>query len=250
MPANKGIDNAQLVQLNQDDSAIADHTQGETFNFPTTVTPPLTVPDGHEMWFGSGNAPTNYNTTTNGTLESGLKVHLRGGADVLPTSSGPNSEQVYNVPGGLQPGSTTRADWNFDYVATTAANNDLSGTPQLSAEDFRMQISVSSPSFVGQHTAVFDLNPDTHVWTDAATGDAFGGDDFNQPGASPALMARVAENSVNVAFGSIDHALDLTPAQAVAAGTTYDIKEVAFAAGSPHMNLFTHDVINVVAPTA
>jgi hypothetical protein len=195
------------------------------------------------MWFGTGNAPTNYNTDTFGTVETGLKVHIRGGADILPSGpGGANGEQTYSAPAGEQ--SATRALWNLDFTATTAANNDLVGTPSLSAEDFKMQITASGPGFInGPQTVMFNLDPSTHVWVDAANPTiGFGGDDFTQPGASAALQAHVAENSLNIDF--ILPALGVSLADATQAGNSYDVKLAGF--NGSHMDVMTHDVINLV----
>ena len=90
-------------------------------------------------------------------------------------------------------------------------------------------------------TAIFDLNAATHVWTDENNPSvAFGGDDFNQPGASAAVMSHIAENSVNLGFLTGDFG---PLATSTLAGNTYDIKLGVYNAGSPNLQTITHDVI-------
>jgi hypothetical protein len=252
VPKNAGINNAQNVKLDQDDNAIAAHTKDDVFR-TGTVQPPAISPAG-DMWFGTGNTPDNYNITDNANLglETGLKVHVRGGADYTPTGSGPNGEQDYSVAAGVQ--SPTRASWNFDYDVNTAAGVapgdtvNLTAAPGLSAYDFKMEITQSGPQFLSPHTAIFDLNTATHLWVDENNSAlAFGGDDFQPPkGASADVMAHVAENSVNLGFAPLQ--AEFGPlATSTAAGTTYDIKLAGFTGGSPNMVTFTHDVITLHA---
>ena len=188
MPKNNGIQNAQNVQIDQKDNAIAAHTKDDTFSIGTVQPPALALaPPNTQMWFGSGNTPDNYNITDNGSIgtETGLKVHVRQGIDYTPTGSGPNGQREdYTVAAGTQPGNPARAAWNFDYVVNTAAGIsptdtfDLTNAPGLAAYDWKMQITQSGPQFVSPHTAIFDLDPASHIWVDESNpAIGFGGDD-------------------------------------------------------------------------
>ena len=251
MPKNAGINNAQNVKLDQNDNAVAAHTKDDVFS-TGTVQPPALSPLG-DMWFGLDNTPDNYNITDNAKLgvETGLKVHVRNGADYTPTGRGPNGEQDYSVAAGVQ--SSSRASWNFDYVVNTAAGVapgdtvNLAAAPSLSAYDFKMEITQSGP-FLTSHTAIFDLDAATHIWVDENNpAIAFGGDDFSPPkGASAAVMSHIAENSVNLGFLGLQ--AEFGPlATSTAPGISYDIKLAGFSSGSPNMVTFTHDVITLHA---
>lgn len=248
---------AQDGQLNHSDQAIAGMTQGATFTLGT-IGQPATTPDGTQMWFGSGNLPTNYNLTENGSLDTGLKIHHRGGADYLPVSGGPNGEQVYNVQSGTQAGSPSRAEWNFDYAATSAPGInsgdvvDLAKASALGDFDLKLQITQTMPQLLGGSTksVVYDYNPSNHTWVDEnnpALG--FGGDDFNQPGASPQLQNVLTENSVNLGFSAL--AAEFGPlSTSNAPGVQYDVTMAGWKGGTSDMLTFVHDHLNVVAPSS
>jgi hypothetical protein len=251
MAENKGVNNAQNAQLNQSDAAIHAHAQHDTFGSESTVDAPAIAP-GNQMWFGSGNTPDNYNVTTDVAdgIQTAMKVHVRQGTDIAPTKSGANGEQFYTAPSGQQPGNPARAAWNLDYDVNTAlgvAPDDagLAAQPGLDAHDFKMQITQSSPQFLTPHTATFDLDSKTHQWVDESDPSLkFGGDDFNQPGASAGVMAHVAENSVNLGFAALQAEFGPLPAS-TAAGTNYDVKLAGFRSDSPQMLTFAHDNITL-----
>ena len=253
MAENKGVNNAQNTQLNQSDAAIHAHAQHDTFGAEATVDAPAIAP-GNQMWFGSGNTPDNYNITNDVAdgIQTAMKVHVRQGADIAPTKSGANGEQFYTAPAGQQPGNTTRAAWNLDYDVNTAlgvAPDDaagLAGQPGLDAHDFKLQITQSGPQFLTPHTAIFDLDAETHQWVDESNPSLkFGGDDFLPPkGASADLMAHVAENSVNLGFEPLQQEFGPLSTSA-AAGTNYDVKLAGFRSDSPQMLTFAHDNITL-----
>jgi hypothetical protein len=200
------------------------------------------------MWFGIGNPNTGWNLTDKGNLETGLKIIHRGGADYAPTGSGANGEQFYSVNAGLQPTNALRAEWNFNYVVDTGAGSfNLTKSPNLAAYNFKMQITQSGPQFLTPNSAIFDLNAATHVWVDESNSAVtFAGDDFAPANAaSAAVMAHIAENSVNLVFVTGEFG---PLATSTVAGTEYDIKVVGFKAGSGNLETFTHDHITLVAP--
>lgn len=237
---------SQNVKLDQNDNAIAAHLKNAQFSFGTLQGHMV---DGGQMWYGSGNTPLNWNITDNpdAQVETALKVHIRNGADLTPTGHGPNGEQDYTAPAGLQPGNDMRAAWNIDYAVTTDDNPDASAplnSKTLGTEAFKMQITASGGAFASPTTATFDLNPATHTWVDEANPAlSYGGDDFNQPGASVSLMDHVAENSVNLGFGAIQQALGHTLPELTQVGTNYDFKLSAF--NGSQMVSFTHDNITL-----
>jgi hypothetical protein len=220
--------NAQNTHINQDDNAIAGQLNGDDFIAAGAID--LFAVGPHGPWWGNGNANANYNITNDDKdqIQTALKIHQRSGPDVTPTGqagTGVNGEQFYNAPAGQQ--SATRANFNFDYEVNTAHGADnIDAAKTLANYDFKMEISqFLGGSTTASHTAIFDLNPVTHVWTDEANPLAwFGGDDFSgQAGASASVMARVAENSVNLGFAGLQS--DFGPlATSTAAGTVYDIK--------------------------
>jgi len=95
---------------------------------------------------------------------------------------------------------------------------------------------------------IYDYNPANHTWVDEnnpALG--FGGDDFNQQGASVALENVLAENSVNLGFGAL--VAEFGPLmQSNAPGVQYDITMAGWKGGTGNMLVFTHDHINVMTP--
>ena len=233
--------------MNQGDAATAGQLTGDTFS-TGTLSFPATVPDGHEMWFGSGNAPTNYNIAadTPDNLYDALKIHVRTGADITPSGSGPNGEQFYNAPAGDQPGAPTRGAFNIDYVVNTGANGDTVSSADLSKYTSIMQVTGEFAG--GSATADFQLNPTNHVWEDVSNPNiGFGGDDFNQPGATAGVMSHITENSINFGFASMQEALGATQAQLTTAGTQFDVKLATFSGGN--MLSEVHDHITLVPPT-
>jgi hypothetical protein len=242
-PTNSKPTNNQDNVFGQSDDTIANRTTGDIFRLGSALDPAVNPATGY-LWFGTGNPNTGWNLTDKGKLETGLKIIHRGGADYTPTGTGANGEQYYTVNAGLQIGNPARAEWNFNYVVNTGVGG-LAKNPDLAAYDFKMQITQSGPSFLPPHSAVFALNAATHEWVDQSNSAVkFGGDDF-APGnaASPAVMAHIAENSVNLAFVTGDFG---SLAASTVAGTEYDIKLVGFKSGN--LETFTHDHITLVAP--
>lgn len=145
----------------------------------------------------------------------------------------------YVAPAGLQPGSTTRAAWNFDYVADTAVGS-IPITTQNTLGDFTFKIAIGqSGPFLSPKTVIYDLNAATHIWiSETNPTHGFGGDDFNQPGASPTLQAHLAENSVNLGFLTSDFG---PLAASTVPGVSYDIKLSAYRGDA--LVSVTHDII-------
>src|SRR5579863_4385117 len=116
-----------------------------------------TDPHPGSMWFGSGNAPTNYNITdlNDQNVELGLKLHVRGGADYTPVSVDHNGTAHYDVASGVQ--NATHAMWNFDYVVDTGLNNSAK---TLANFDFQMVFTELAGDHKGA-SATFELDPAT-----------------------------------------------------------------------------------------
>jgi hypothetical protein len=251
MAKNAGITKAQNNVFDQTDNAIGGRTNGDEFSVGGAASAPAFNPVDGNMWFGAGNPNTNWNLTDNAkvNLESGLKVIHRQGEDYQPTGTGPNGEQDYTVNAGTQIGNPARAEWNFNYEVNTAAGSTVDLTKGLDGYDFKMAITQSGPQFLDPKTVIYDLDPSTHVWVDESNPLlGFGGDDFQQPGASAAVMAHIAENSVNLGFAALQ--AEFGPlSQSTAAGTEYDIKLTGFAGGTGNLQTFTNDHITLVAPT-
>ena len=196
-----------------------------------------------QMYFGNGNSPDNYNVTDVAAfhLETGLKIHVRTGADIPPTGAqaGDGTEH-YVAPAGLQTGSIPlRAAWNFDYVVDTAVGS-IPITTQNTLGDFtfKMGISQSGP-FLSPKTVIYDLNAATHIWiSETNPTHGFGGADDFTHAASPALQSHLAENSVNLGFLISDFG---PLATSTAPGVSYDIKLSAYHGGD--LISMTHDVI-------
>lgn len=242
---------AQNAKIDQNDNAVAAHLHQDHVGFSFgTLQGFLVNPADNQMWFGAGNFPTSYNITDNPDehVLTALKVHLRQGPDSTPTSSGPNGEQNYVVPAGLQPGSLNRAAWNLDYGATTDDNPDNTAplnSQTLGTFDFKMQMTASGGAFAAPKTVTFDLNPANHTWVDEDNPSiAYGGDDFNQPGASASLMDHVSENSINVGFGAFQQAFGQPLDKLVQAGTSYDFKLTGF--DGSKLIAYTHDTVSLV----
>lgn len=137
-----------------------------------------------EPYWGSGNTTNNYDVFVNHAknIELGLKVHVRGGADIAPATDG-----TYDVPAGSDPSNANRAAWNFDYSINTGVEN---GHKTLDAFDFRITIT-SGEGEVG----VFNLQ---HLGAGNtpflnSVGAGFADEDGTNP--------QIAQNSVNLGFG-------------------------------------------------
>lgn len=146
---------------------------------------------GNEVNWGSGNTAENYNIAVNQIfdVELGLKVHYRQGADILPTSyDAATGTASYEVPEGLQPGSTNRATWNFDF----SVNTGIDGSKKtLDDFDFRI-VMTSGDGEVGKFNLAH-LAPGNTPWVNSAnptTGFA------DEDGSN----AQLSQNSVNLGF--------------------------------------------------
>lgn len=242
--AANGTDSLKSVEVLQFDDmqvTIGDHTVAYSDKtIGAKAVQGASDPHPGTMWFGTGNAPTNYNITdiTNKNVELGLKMHVRGGADYQPTSVDQDGTAHYNVAAGTQ--SATRAAWNFDFVVDTGIGGSSKTLDQF---NFNMTITQTTTANV-THSETFTLDSASHVWLNAAHTAGFAGDDFlpsaTTPGASPPV-SQVAENSVNLgflttAFGPL--------ATSTAAGTHYDI--VLQATDHGHVLGAVHDAIILV----
>jgi hypothetical protein len=170
-----------------------------------------------QMYFGNGNFATGYNIADNAKehVEVALKVHPRGGADQTPTFDS-HGNPAYTEAAGLQIATQghERANWNFDFSADTALGG---GNHTLNQFDFKLTVSN------GTHTETFDLAKDnSHLWiSEQNPTHVFGGDDFAQHAATPAVTMSEAENSVNLAFSAFDGFGSLT--NRLAAGQHYEV---------------------------
>jgi hypothetical protein len=259
--ANKGINNAQDVLLNQGPDAIAAHTMDDVFHMGTALPP--------SQWYGFDQPVMDYNLTDNSSvgLEAGLKIThgTRDGASILPTGSGPNGERFYTVPSGVQPNAVNNfAPWSLDYIVNTAPGvvqsdiANLASRPTLADFDVKLAITQANLRnnatglFVSPKTAIFDLNAVTHVWTDEKNPSvSFGGDDFAGPifGLADAeVRSHVAESSVSLhdLIGDFGQLAVKHGTSSNAIGVTYDIKLAVFDKGTPHLESFTHDFITVL----
>jgi hypothetical protein len=81
--------------------------------------------DGDTL-FGDGNTTTGYNIVRHegAGIELALKVKHRGGADYAVESHDADGTAHYTVLAGLQPGTTNRGEWNFDFAGTVLAAGD------------------------------------------------------------------------------------------------------------------------------
>ena len=147
---------------------------------------PLSTRDGAgasiEPYWGSGNTTNNYDVFVNHAknIELGLKVHLRGGADIAPSLDG-----TYDVPAGTQ--APNRATWNFDFSVNTGVEG---GHKTLDAFDFRITVK-SGDGEVG----VFDLahlGPGNTPWLNDPLTGGFNDEDGSNP--------QISQNSVNLGF--------------------------------------------------
>jgi len=189
---------------------------------------PSTADD--EMFFGDGNLPTNYNISVDAKthIELGLKIHLRHGADILPTSVDSDGTAHYQVPAGLEPGTTNRAAWNFDFSVNTGLDGS---TKTLDNFDFRIIVTSGDGE-----TGTFDLNhlgPGNTPWGTLAGGFA------DEDGSNPQL----SQNSVNLGFGFMTA---IFGADALNAGETYDVTLQAFNSGNGNIVAQVHDHLLVV----
>jgi hypothetical protein len=178
------------------------------------------------MWFnfpGSGNLPTNYNTSVDAKtdIELGLKIHYRQGDDILPTSVDADGTAHYVVPDGTQvidpahgvtSAAPNRAAWNFDFSVNTGLDGS---TKTLDAFDFRIIIKSGDGE-----TGTFDLQhlgPGNTPWVNSPATGGFTDDDGPNP--------QLSQNSVNLGFAFMTA---IFGGDALNAGETYDITLQAF----------------------
>ncbi len=83
----------------------------------TTFDTSLTSPPG--VYFGTGNANTNFTTVTNGTTELGLSVITR---FIGPIDPGAGSNVYAVSPGATTAGGHTGSSWGFDFSINTQYN--------------------------------------------------------------------------------------------------------------------------------
>jgi len=192
-------------------------------------------PHPGEMWFnfpGTGNLPTHYNiaVANDYDVELGLKIHHRGGADILPASVDADGTAHYNVPAGQDPHphSGDRAAWNFDFSVNTGLDGN---TQTLDAFEFKIIIADNdgnSQTFDLQH-----LGPGNTPWLNTPPTGGFADEDGTD--------AQLSQNSVNVGFGFLSSVFG---PDHETAGEQYDIQLQAFSGNT--LIASVHDVVVVV----
>ncbi|MEO6341461.1 MAG: hypothetical protein ABIO39_15570 [Caulobacteraceae bacterium] len=160
-----------------------------------------------EPFWGSGNTTANYDIYLNHDkhIELGLKVHLRGGADIPLQADG-----TYDVPHGPDPANAARASWNFDY----SVNTGVEGSHKTLA-DFDVKITVSSSD---GEVGVFNMQ---HVGAGNTPFLGPGGGFADEDGSNP----QIAQNSVNLGFAFMTAIFGADYANA---GEHYTVKLEAF----------------------
>ena len=191
---------------------------------------------GGHMYFGTGNSPANYVISQHegAGIETALKVHVRGGADYMPTLTTLDHVVHFNVDQGAGSAASwgTPAKWNFDYSIVTGLNGSA-----FDMDDFDFKIKVDMDSSAGVNYQVFDLQ---HV----AAGNtpftsAFGG--FADEDGS---NANISQNSVNLGFGFLKDHID-GGGYSFGAGT-FDIELLAYEAGTNNVLSNVHIQVHVV----
>jgi hypothetical protein len=182
------------------------------------------------MYFGSGNSPANYVISQHegAGIETALKVHVRGGADYMPTTTTAGNVVHFTVDDG--PGSTaswgTPAYWNFDYSIVTGLNGS-----SFDMDDFDFEIKVDMDSGAGVNYQVFDLQ---HLGAGntpfTSANGAFGDDDGTN--------ANISQNSVNLGFSFLKNNID-GGTYNYGAGT-FDIELLAYVAGTNNVHIQVH----------
>jgi len=160
-----------------------------------------------EPFWGSGNTTANYDIYVNHDkhIELGLKIHLRGGADIPLQADG-----TYDVPHGPDPSNAARASWNFDY----SINTGVEGSHKTLA-DFDVRITVSSSD---GEVGVFNMQ---HVGAGNTPFLGPGGGFADEDGSNP----QIAQNSVNLGFAFMTAIFGADYANA---GEHYTVKLEAF----------------------
>jgi hypothetical protein len=190
-------DNAekQNAQFDKHDEKLKVKHYDETFgSLDPTSTDDGAGPTGN-LTVGTGIPATNFNIFTNhdDNIELGLKIHLRTGPDVAPTSIDVDGTAHYDVPAGDQ--SPGRAKWNFDF----SVNTGIEGS-DATLDDFDFRIVIESGD--GER-GVFNLQhvaPGITPWADG-NGGVINDDDGFGPGNQPGGSAQISQNSVNLGFG-------------------------------------------------
>lgn len=205
-----------------------------------TLTGAQVDPATGETYWGDGNPSTNYNITTNTAFgaETDLKIHIRGGPDIVPTSIDADGTAHLTAPAGSDPTNAARAAWNFDYAVLTT---------KAVLGEYGLKIAIAETAAGGGflHSATYDFDQTSHIWTSESGHSAFGGDDFKHT-ASPDLQAHLTENSENVAFILGDFGPTL--AAATAAGNVYDIQVSAYAPQNGKLVALSHDIVTLAGP--
>lgn len=201
--------------VNHDKVRVFDYEQGfdrpDYAFFDDNGTVDTQATTGGHMYFGLGNNPNNYVISQHegAGIETALKVHVRGGADYLPTSAAGASVVTFDVASGTQAPANwgTPAKWNFDYSIVTGLNGS-----KLDMDDFDFEIWIDTDAGAGTNYKVFELQHAGLGNTPFASGGAIAFKD--EDGSN----ANIAQNSVNFGFDSV------LGNNAFAAGGIYDIQ--------------------------
>lgn len=158
---------------------------------------------GGEMYFGSGNFPTNYNVETiaDHDIELGLKIHYRQGDDIPAIGADVDGDaQIYVVPDGPQVvdpahsvpvANAARAAWSFDYSINTSLNGSAD---TLDDFNFQLLIDLDPTSGVDYLALTLDtggVGSSNHHWEDSLDNTIIPDDEGT---------TQITQNSQNLAF--------------------------------------------------
>jgi hypothetical protein len=165
----------------------------------------------NNMYYGTGNPADDWTIVRHegAQVELALKVKHRFGDEYPETSIGPDGLATYNVLTGPVAGSTTRAEWNFDFAAT-----DYSPDTDF---DFVMELDVDPGAGVQWLTVYSSAMP---IDSDLGTGETL-------------------QNSSNVGFYRTPHPVAGGPG--IDIGTAPGLQPYAFGDGTFNIRLSAYD---------
>ena len=196
------------------------------------------IKTGGTMYFGTGNSPNGYVISQHegAGVETALKVHIRNGADYVPTAVTSGNVVHFNVDSGAGSAASwgTPAKWNFDYSITTGLNGSMFDMDDF---DFKIRIDTDSTGAVAyKDFELLTLGVGNTPFVAVGGGIAFADEDGTN--------SNIAQNSVNFGFSSIEPFLD---SGAYNFGTgTFDIELLAYEAGTSNVLSNVHIQVHVV----
>lgn len=191
------------------------------------------------VFFGSGNTAEHYNISVDSKthIELGLKLHVRQGDDILPTSVDADGTAHYQAPAGEQPGNPQhRAAWNFDF----SVNTGLDGSTKT-LDDFNFRIIIADDDGNSQAFDLQHVAPGNTPWLNVTTGSGATLGGFADEDGTAHLQ--LSQNSVNMNFGFLAAAFG---PDNMTAGEQYDITLQAFNPGNGNIVAQVHDHILLV----